>query len=202
MTVSDIQTPIKQFSGSCERNQQPLLEQLSHLFKDRQRVLEIGSGSGQHAVFFAKHLSHVDWHASDAKTNHASINAWIEEFPSHNLQSPIEFLFGQQPWPEIAMDAIFTANTTHIMQKHHAKQMMELIGTNLQKGGIFCQYGPFNVDGEYTSEGNRAFDLHLENEGCGGIRDINELTEWATGLSLIEKITMPANNFLLVWKSC
>lgn len=190
----------KQFSGSCERNQQPILEHLSRLFKDRQRVLEVGSGSGQHAVFFAKHLPHINWHTSDTKANHTSINAWIEEFPSKNLHSPIEFLFGQQPWPAIAMDAIFTANTTHIMQKHHAKLMMETIAAKLQKGGLFCQYGPFNIDGEYTSEGNREFDLHLTNEGCGGIRDINELTQWATELKLIEKITMPANNFLLVWQ--
>lgn len=190
----------KQYSSSCERNQKPLLEQLSRLFKDSQRVLEIGSGSGQHAVFFAKHLSHLEWHTSDAKNNHASINEWIEEFPSNNLHSPIEFLFGQQPWPTITMDAIFTANTTHIMQKNDAKLMMESISTNLLKGGLFCQYGPFNIDGEYTSEGNKTFDLHLESEGCGGIRDINELTEWATGLRLIERISMPANNFLLVWQ--
>ncbi|TEW48293.1 DUF938 domain-containing protein [Psychromonas algicola] len=190
----------KQFSGSCERNQQPILEQLFRLFKDRQRVLEIGSGTGQHAVFFAKHLAHINWHTSDAKTNHASINAWIEESPSQNLHSPIEFLFGEQSWPAIEMDAVFTANTTHIMQKHHAKLMMETIAANLQKGGLFCQYGPFNIDGKYTSEGNREFDLHLANEGCGGIRDINELTQWATGLRLVEKISMPANNFLLVWQ--
>lgn len=190
----------KQFSGSCERNQQPILKQLFRLFNDRQRVLEIGSGTGQHAVFFAKNLSHLDWHTSDAKNNHASINAWIEELPSENLHSPIEFLFGEQPWPTITMDAIFTANTTHIMQKHHAKLMMESISENLQEGGLFCQYGPFNIDGEYTSEGNREFDLHLANEGCGGIRDINELTQWATGLRLMEKISMPANNFLLVWQ--
>jgi len=190
----------KQFSGSCERNQQPILEQLYRLFKDSQRVLEIGSGTGQHAVFFAKSLTHLDWHTSDAKTNHASINTWIKEFPSQNLHSPIEFLFGEQPWPAIEMDSVFTANTTHIMQRHHAKLMMKSIATNLQKGGLFCQYGPFNIDGKYTSEGNREFDLHLANEGCGGIRDINELTQWATGLHLLEKISMPANNFLLVWQ--
>lgn len=191
----------KQSSGSCERNQQPILDQLSRLFKDSQQVLEIGSGTGQHAIFFAHDLPHLLWHTSDAKTNHPSINAWMTEFPNDNLRAPIEFLIGEQPWPTINLDAIFTANTTHIMQKNDAKLMMELIGANLQKGGIFCQYGPFNIDGKYTSEGNREFDLHLASEGCGGIRDIKELTEWAKGLQLVEKITMPANNFLLVWQS-
>jgi len=190
----------KRSSTSCERNQQPILEQLSRLFEDRQQVLEIGSGTGQHAVFFAQHLPHVIWHTSDAEENHPSIKAWIEEFPHQNIQAPIEFLFGQQPFPALPIDAIFTANTTHIMQKDDAKLMMQTIATHLEKGGIFCQYGPFNVDGEYTSEGNQAFDVHLANEGCGGIRDINELTQWATGLTLIEKIEMPANNFMLVWQ--
>jgi len=190
----------KRSSTSCERNQQPILAQLSRLFEDRQQVLEIGSGTGQHAVFFAQHLPHVIWHTSDAEENHPSIKAWIEEFPHQNIQAPIEFLFGQQPFPALPIDAIFTANTTHIMQKDDAKLMMQTIATHLKKGGIFCQYGPFNVDGEYTSEGNQAFDVHLANEGCGGIRDINELTQWATGLTLIEKIEMPANNFMLVWQ--
>lgn len=80
--------------------------------------------------------------------------------------------------------------------------MMETIATNLQKGGVFCQYGPFNVDGQYTSEGNRTFDVHLAKEGCGGIRDVDELKKWAIGLRLIEQIQMPANNLLLVWEAC
>lgn len=192
----------KVFSGACERNQQPILQALSRLFKDSKQVLEIGSGTGQHAVFFAQQLPHILWHTSDCKTNHPSINAWMEEFPSNNLRVPCEFLIGQHSWPAISMDGIFTANTTHIMQQNEAKQMMELIAANLQKGGLFCQYGPFNIDGYYTSESNREFDLYLQQNGCGGIRDINELSEWGRGLQLVEKITMPANNFLLVWQAC
>jgi len=190
----------KRSSPSCERNQQVILDQLVRLFEDRQQVLEIGSGTGQHAVFFAAHLAHLLWHTSDTKDNHPSIEAWMTEFPSNNLQSPIAFLFGEQAWPAIEVDAIFTANTTHIMPKEAAKLMMETIAAKLPKGGLFCQYGPFNVDGEYTSEGNREFDLHLAKEGCGGIRDINELTKWGEGLRLIERVAMPANNFLLVWQ--
>ena len=192
----------KAFSGSCERNQQPILQALSRLFKESKQVLEIGSGTGQHAVFFAQQLPHLLWYTSDCKTNHPSIHAWMDEFPSQNLIAPCEFLIGQQPWPTISMDGIFTANTTHIMQQSEAKQMMEMIAANLQKDGFFCQYGPFDVDGYYTSESNREFDLYLQQNGCGGIRDINELREWGKGLQLVEKITMPANNFLLVWQAC
>jgi len=190
----------KKTASSCERNQQVILEQLTRLLSDRQGVLEIGSGTGQHAVYFAPHLAHLTWHTSDTVDNHASIEAWLAECPSENIRSPFVFLFGEQAWPEIEIDAIFTANTTHIMPKEAAKLMMEMIAVNLPKGGLFCQYGPFNVDGEYTSEGNRDFDLHLEKEGCGGIRDISELTVWGKGLQLIEQIPMPANNFLLVWQ--
>lgn len=191
----------KLFSSACERNQQPILTQLLRFFRTSQAVLEIGSGSGQHAVFFAKQLTHLNWYTSDDKSNHTSIQAWMAEFPSDNLFPPIEFLVGKHAWPDVEVDAVFTANSTHIMQKHEAKMMMEIIANNLPKGGLFCQYGPFNIDGHYSSESNRDFDRHLLNEGCGGLRDINELKVWASGLQLIETITMPANNLLLVWQS-
>lgn len=192
---------VKGFSSSCERNQQPILEQLTRLLKDSLHVLEIGSGTGQHAVFFAQQLPHLLWYSSDTKSNHASIKAWMEEFPSSNLVGPIEYLVGQHPWPTHPIDSIFTANTTHIMQVDEAQLMMEIVAQKLPEGGLFCQYGPFNIDGQYTSASNRDFDQHLKDQGCGGIRDIAELCEWGQGLSLIEKIQMPANNFLLVWQS-
>ncbi|MCV2403251.1 class I SAM-dependent methyltransferase [Marinomonas sp. C2222] len=190
----------KAFSPSCDRNQQPILDQLSVYFKQAQQVLEIGSGTGQHAVFFAKYLSHVTWRTSDMLENHGSIQAWIDEANLTNLIAPFEFHFGKHAWPDLAVDAVFTANTTHIMQREDAKLMMETVAENLPKGGVFCQYGPMNVDGEYTSEGNRDFDQSLQQGGYGGIRDIAELVEWAVGMTLVEKVDMPANNFLLVWK--
>jgi cyclopropane fatty-acyl-phospholipid synthase-like methyltransferase len=190
----------KGFSPSCDRNQQPILDQLSVHFKDCQQVLEIGSGTGQHAVFFAKNLPHLIWNTSDMVDNHASIHAWMEEANVGNLVAPIEFHFGKNDWPALPIDAIFTANTTHIMQREDAKLMMKVVGEQLPSGGVFCQYGPMNVNGEYTSEGNRDFDKHLEISGCGGICDIAELEAWATDMVLVEKVPMPANNFLLVWK--
>lgn len=191
----------KAFSPSCERNQHPILEQLSVYFRNSQRVLEIGSGTGQHAVHFAKHLSHLNWHTSDMVDNHDSICAWMDEANLSNLFPPIEFHFGKNDWPALDVDAIFTANTTHIMQVNEAELMMQTVATKLKKGGIFCQYGPMNREGQYTSASNRDFDQQLQQNGYGGIRDVEELIQWAQGMELIEQIPMPANNVLLVWES-
>ena len=191
---------MKKFSQSCCNNQQPIFEQLSHLFLSKQRVLEIGSGTGQHAVFFASKLPHLQWHTSDLIENHQSINAWIAASPSDNLHPPVELMIGQDPWPPLAVDAVFTANSTHIMQANEAKLMMQLIAKNLSMDGIFCQYGPFKIEGEYTSDSNRDFDAYLKESDFGGLRDLSELKLWAKGMNLVQAIPMPANNFLLLWR--
>ena len=133
--------------------------------------------------------------------NHDSIKAWLADCEAENVEGPIPFTVGQDDWPA-EVDGVFSANTAHIMQVHESELMMRLVGKHLPTGGVFCQYGPFNVNGQYTSESNAAFDQHLAAEGCGGIRDINELQAWATNLTLVERVSMPANNFLLVWKRC
>ena len=191
----------KNFASHCERNKQPILDQLGLYFKSSQRVLEIGSGTGQHAVFFAEYLPHLVWHTSDIPENHASVKAWISASQLDNVIPPIEFTIGCDPWPAIEVDAVFTANTTHIMQPEEAQLMMELVAANLPRGGIFCQYGPMNVGGKYTSESNRTFDQSLKKSGFGGIRAIEQLVSWGQGLLLVEKVPMPSNNFLLVWRS-
>lgn len=188
------------FSQACENNKQPILQQLKLHFAPVTKVLEIGSGTGQHGVFFAPQLSHLNWQTSDMPDNHTGILAWQEQFPADNLLPPVNFTVGADPWPDMQIDAVFSANTAHIMQIQEARLMMQMVAANLPRGGVFCQYGPFNVNGQYTSESNERFDLHLSNEGCGGIRDIAELQDWAAGMTLTEKVTMPANNFLLVWK--
>lgn len=189
----------KQNAPSCERNKQPILDVITPHFSKASQVLEIGSGTGQHAVFFAKHLPHLIWQTSDVADNHDSINAWITESTLSNIQSPVEFMLGRDQWPSINVDAVFTANTTHIMQQQEAKTMMALVAKHLPKGGVFCQYGPMKVNGEFTSESNQAFDHKIRSEGRGGIRDIEELKEWAAGMTLTEVHPMPANNFILVW---
>ncbi|MCE0492765.1 DUF938 domain-containing protein [Vibrio salinus] len=190
----------KRTAPHCERNKQPILEKLAVYFKYSSQVLEIGSGTGQHAVYFANHLPHLHWHTSDMPENHSSIHAWINESQLNNISPPVEFTIGCDPWPNIKVNAVFTANTTHIMQPEDARTMMELVAENLPEDGIFCQYGPMKIGGEYTSESNRKFDQTLKASGFGGIRSLDELKKWGNKMQLAEKIPMPANNFLLVWK--
>jgi hypothetical protein len=190
----------KPYSQACENNKQPILEQLIRVFNNSTRILEIGSGTGQHAVFFAANLAHLNWYTSDRTDYHAGIKMWLQDNEVNNLYPPVAFTVGQDDWPMPDINGVFTANTTHIMQPAEAQLMMRLIANNLSDEGVFCQYGPFNFNGQYTSESNRAFDQHLSEQNCGGIRDIEELIEWAKPLKLIETIPMPANNFLLVWK--
>lgn len=189
----------KQNAPSCERNKQPILDVIAPHFSKVSQVLEIGSGTGQHGVFFAENLPHLTWQTSDVIDNHDSIKAWIKESQLTNINMPVEFMLGRDTWPTVQVDAVFTANTTHIMQPQEAKVMMEMVAQHLPKGGVFCQYGPMKVDGEFTSNSNQAFDLKIREEGRGGIRDIEELKSWANGMTLQEVYPMPANNFLLVW---
>lgn len=188
------------FSQACENNKQPILQQLKVYFADATHVLEIGSGSAQHAVFFAQNLPHLTWHTSDQIKYLEGIHAQLNAHPTANLQAPIEFKVTEHPWPCQQADAVFTANTTHIMQTHEAQAMMKAVSQQLPTDGIFCQYGPFNVDGKYTSESNQAFDERIRARGDGGIKDIAQLEAWAQPLNLIKVIDMPANNKILVWQ--
>lgn len=149
------------------------------------------------------------WQTSDLIENHASISAWGEDAALTNWLPPKQFKVGASDWPvsDNIADAIFTANTAHIMQPEEAKLMMQLITEKLPAGGVFCQYGPFRFDGEYTSQSNAEFDARLKSQGFGGYRDINELKQWCVSLAdpsvrltLSELIDMPANNHLLVWR--
>lgn len=193
----------KPFSQACENNKQPILEVLNRVLLGRKNLLEIGTGTGQHAVYFALRLTHLEWHTSDMPDKHIGIAAWLEDVKIDNLHQPLSFTVGSTKngtWPLANVDAVFTANTTHIMQPSEAKIMMQLVADNLPDGGMFCQYGPYNFQGLYTSESNLNFDQHLSNQGCGGIRDIEELTLWAKPLVLVETVEMPANNFMLIWE--
>ncbi|MGJ8678731.1 DUF938 domain-containing protein [Paraglaciecola sp.] len=190
----------KPFSQACENNKQPIWTVLQRVFSSTKNVLEIGSGTGQHATYFAVNLPHLIWQTSDLAANHTGIQAWLSECDAPNLKAPVIFQLGQDNWPDGIFDAVFTANSTHIMQPNEAKLMMEQVGMNLPKRGVFCQYGPFNINGQYTSHSNRDFDQYLKEQGCGGIRSIEELQGWAVNLDLIEKVKMPANNMLLVWR--
>ena len=192
----------KRFCQATENNKDAILDVLKERFASVKVVFEIGSGTGQHAVHFAPQLEHLTWVTADMEVNHDTIKAWLTDFPSDNIDGPLVYEVGNSDWPVKGADAVFSANTAHIMQPDITRQMFYNVADNLPKGGVFCLYGPFNVDGQYTSEGNKSFDAHLAREGCGGIRDISELQSWVADKHLVleERLAMPANNFLLVWR--
>jgi len=190
----------KPFSQACENNKRPILQQLERAFASRKHILEIGSGTGQHAVFFAEHLPHLMWQTSDQVQYHGGIHAWLSDTNLANIGAPIEFKVGNDSFPAINADGVFSANTAHIMQKEEAKLLMHLVSQHLPKGGVFCQYGPFTQKGQFNSQSNRDFHFSLLERGYGGYRDIDELIVWAPLLSLKRIVDMPANNYLLVWE--
>lgn len=192
----------KPFSEACENNKGPILQVLRSAFQDRTAVLEIGSGTGQHAVFFAAALPHLSWQTSDLAANHQGIRRWLEDAGLANLQPPLDLNVTQPLWPT-GFDAVFTANTTHIMPWTAVVAMFQRIGERLPPGGCFCQYGPFNYAGAYTSQSNARFDHWLrQQDPLRGIRDFEAVAALATeaGLKLEADHEMPANNRLLQWR--
>lgn len=199
--MNSVMMPVeKPFSQACENNKRPILSVLSRVFENAKHLLEIGSGTGQHAVFFADNLSHANWYTSDQQHYHAGINAWLLDYPKSNLHSPIEFKVGEHAFPALPIDGIFTANTAHIMQKGEVKTLMQLVSNHLPEGASFCQYGPFTQQGKFNSQSNHDFHHSLLERGFGGYRDIDELVAWASGLELQDMVAMPANNLMLVWR--
>jgi SAM-dependent methyltransferase len=194
---------MKPFAESSEQNKLPILEVLRQEFAETQCVLEIGSGTGQHAVFFAEQLPHLQWHASDVQTSLPGIRMWLEESPQRNLHGPYSLDVTQATWPLHELDGVFSANTSHIMHWPAVESMFAGVGEILQTGGRFCLYGPFNYHGSYTSDSNARFDAWLKaRDPQSGVRDIDDLLRLAetAGLMLLRDHAMPANNRTLVWQ--
>lgn len=196
----------KQFSVACERNRVPIAAVLGSVLTTSQRVLEIGSGTGQHAVYFAAQFPHLTWQTSDLPANHASILAWQQEAGLPNVLPPLALDMADPDWPQTlaaGYDAIFTANTCHIMSWPQVRNMFAGAGRVLTSGGRFWTYGPFNVDGQFTSPSNAAFDASLKEYAAHmGIRDMAELLVLAAEHHLVLRAdhAMPANNRLLEWE--
>ncbi|MCU7871161.1 MAG: DUF938 domain-containing protein [Candidatus Thiodiazotropha sp. (ex Lucinoma borealis)] len=192
---------MKPFSEACEENKAPILRILQRLFTHHRTVLEIGSGTGQHAVHFAAAMPELIWQTSDRVENHPGIQAWLDEVALPNLQDPITLDVGGT-WPDTRFDAVFSANTTHIMSWPEVELLFQGVGHLLSGGGCFVLYGPFNFGGNYSSESNRQFDQWLKNrDPLSGIRDFEALDKLAgsQGLVFNEDIEMPVNNRILVW---
>ncbi|MGH1373086.1 MAG: DUF938 domain-containing protein [Cellvibrionaceae bacterium] len=194
--------PQRPFSQACENNKQPILEVLAHYLSSPVTLLEIGSGTGQHGVFFAEHLPHVTWQTSDLRDNHAAIHAWIEHYAGDNLLPPFELNVANFPTDLAPVQAVFTANTAHIMSWDQARQMIRGVGLLLPKDGVWIIYGPFNYGGQFTSESNANFNDWLKAQAPHrAIRDFEAVCDEAkaAGMSLIEDRPMPANNRCLVF---
>lgn len=194
---------VKPSAPATERNRSAILDVLREEFQDVATVLEIGSGTGQHAVFFAEALPHLTWQTSDRAANHDGIRAWIEDARIDNVKSPLDIDVLQVRRIGNRYDAVFSANTAHIMSYPAVREMFRLVGGALEPGGLFCLYGPFNLSGEFTSDSNRAFDASLKaQDECMGIRDLDDLLVLgkASGLQEVKRFAMPANNMLVVWR--
>ncbi|MBK8133332.1 MAG: DUF938 domain-containing protein [Gammaproteobacteria bacterium] len=193
----------KPFSQACENNKAPILAVLQRVFAPCRSVLEIGSGTGQHAVHFAPRLPQLRWQPSDVPENLPGIEQWREAEPAPNLLRPIALDVRAPHWGVAPVDGLFTANTLHIMPWSAVQAFFAGLPGVLASGGVLAVYGPFNYGGAYTSASNARFDQWLKARAPHqGIRDLEAVAELAAGagLALWEDNAMPANNRLLVWR--
>lgn len=194
---------LKQFAPAAERNGFPILEVLKHELGDAESVLEIGSGTGQHAVLFAAVLRHLVWQTSDLNLNHAGILACLHEADLPNIVEPIALDVRTAVMADSSYDAVYSANTAHIMAIDAVSKMFSLVARLLRPGGVFCLYGPFREQGRFNAPSNAAFDETLRRQDSSmGLRDLEALDDWASegGLFRLRRYAMPANNLLIVWQ--
>jgi len=214
----------KPYSESCEQNQQVILEVLQRYLNGGDRVLEIGSGTGQHAVYFGRALGDVHWQPSDCPEYLPGIRAWLDDAGLDNVAAPLTLDVLSDSWPGSDVDvdvdadggqgdqngqdgsgfqAVFTANTTHIMSWPAVTAMFQGVGRLLPNGGLLLQYGPFSYGGQHSSASNVRFEQWLKaRDPQSGVRDLDDLTPLAaeSGLQLQADIEMPVNNRVLVWQ--
>lgn len=195
---------MKPFAESCEINMLPILAVLKEIFIARKRVLEIASGTGQHAVYFGRELPHLTWQTSELVQNHAGIQAWLDEANLSNVLPPVAIDVNDASWPVASVDAIFNANTVHIICWPEVEALFAHIARVIAPGGCVCFYGPYNYAGNFTSESNARFDEWLKSRNPNsGVRDFEAVNQLASshGLSLVSDIEMPNNNRILVWNA-
>lgn len=193
---------MKPFAESSLQNWQVIFEVIGPLLKNSESLLEIGSGTGQHAVYISEHQPGVYWQCSDLAENHPGIRQWIEESGLGNIGLPLELDVSQNQWPEESYDAVFSANSVHIMGWPEVEAFISGAARVLKTGGLFLLYGPFNYNGQFTSESNARFDQWLKDRNpVSGVRDFEALNKLAkdNGLSFCQDYEMPANNRILHW---
>jgi cyclopropane fatty-acyl-phospholipid synthase-like methyltransferase len=192
----------KPFSEYAERNGAPILDVLRDEFSNAGAILEIGSGTGQHAMRFASEMPNLTWQTSDLDDNHDGIKAWVKDSKLTNLLAPISLDVLTGDVTAASFDGVFSANTAHIMSFVAVTKMFSLVGKALEDGGLFCLYGPFRQGGQFNAASNAAFDESLREQNSEmGIRDIESLDDLAAsqGMSRTKLYAMPTNNHIAVW---
>jgi len=190
------------FSESSEQNKNVIYETIKPFLFDAEQVLEIGSGTGQHAIHFASMVPGLVWQASDLAENLRTINAWINDSRLPNLPEPIELDVSSR-WINKTFDLVYSANTFHIMNHDQVEQCLLRCTACLRTGGYLIIYGPFNYDGKYTSASNEQFDSWLKSrDPLSGIKHFEWINQLASesGLQLVSDNAMPANNRILIWQ--
>ena len=193
----------KPYSPASERNRDPILEVLRAHFAQVREVLEIGSGTGQHAVHFAAAMPWLSWQCSDRADYLQGIGMWLDEAALPNTPPSLELDVAQGSWPVRSFDAAFSANTLHIMGWPEVEAFFAGLDETLAADAVLAVYGPFNYGGQFTSDSNRAFDASLKaRDGRMGIRDAEAVDALAQtiGLRLVDDVAMPANNRCRVWR--
>lgn len=199
---SDNQPMVKPYAPATDRNCEPILQVLREHFAGRRQVLEIGSGTGQHAVYFARALPWLRWQASDVAGNLPGIQLWLAEADLPNTPAPLE-LDLRLAWPAVEFDAVFSANTLHIIGWPEAQRLFSELGRHMPPAGLLTVYGPFNYGGRFTSDSNARFDASLRAiNPASGLRDVEAVDALAAlaGLHLLEDRAMPANNRCITWQ--
>jgi hypothetical protein len=196
------ETHSKPYAPSCDRNKDAILVVLNRYLSGTSEILEIGSGTGQHAVYMGEHLPNLRWQTSELPEHHAGIRAWIRDSGLTNVIEPLELDVNEAVWPIQSIQAIYTANTAHIMSWGSVEAMFRGVGRTLNGDGLLLIYGPFNYNGELISSGNRQLNDSIKsNDNASAIRNFEAVDELAcaNGLKLVVDNEMPANNRLLVW---
>jgi SAM-dependent methyltransferase len=191
-------------SDAAERNKEPILQILAPVLSQTRRVLEIGSGTGTHALLFSSRMPHLTWQPTDTGDYVPALRERLQREGGPNLLPLVELDVREHPWPVQTVDAIYTANTLHIMSWNSVEDFFEGVGNTLGKNGVLCVYGPFRYANRYTSDSNAKFDQFLRNrDPDSGLRDAYavDLLAREHGLELKADHAMPANNQLRIWQS-